>query len=123
MKKIIESVTALAEKEMAWGIKEYGYFRSMHEGYGVVREELDEAQDELDIVEMVEGELWGRIRCDDSETAVKIAEDLAEKAILASAELIQVAAMAMKFAQSEGEDGKRYWERIKQLMKNADMKP
>jgi hypothetical protein len=119
MKKIIESVTALAEQEMAWGIRKNGYFHSMHEGYGVMREELDEAQDELDIVEMVEGELWDRIRCDDSETAVKIAEDLAERAILASAELIQAAAMAMKFSQSEGEDGKRYWGKVQRLTKEV----
>lgn len=123
MKKIIETVKAQTEQEMAWAIKEHGYFHSPHEGYSVMKEESAEAASEIEIIALIGDELWQAVMSDNSEGVICNAKEIAQRAILASAELIQVGAVAMKIAESEGEDGKRYWGRIKQLMKNADMKP
>ena len=123
MKKIIETVKAQTEQEMAWAIKEHGYFHSPHEGYSVMKEEAAEAEAEIAIIAMLGDNLWNAVMADDDTMVVKHSKEIAQRAILASAELIQVGAVAMKIAECEGEDGKKYWERIKQLMKNADMKP
>ena len=123
MKKIIETVKAQTEQEMAWAIKEHGYFHSPHEGYSVMKEEAAGAEAEIAIIAMLGDNLWNAVMADDDTMVVKHSKEIAQRAIPASAELIQVGAVAMKIAESEGEDGKRYWERIKQLMKDSEVKP
>ena len=45
MKKLLDGVIVLTAKELALASKDHGdRFHSLHEGYGVIREELDEAK-------------------------------------------------------------------------------
>ena len=102
MKKIIETVKAQTEQEMAWAIKEHGYFHSPHEGYSVMKEESAEAVSEIEIIALIGDELWQAVMSDNSEGVICNAKEIAQRAILASAELIQVGAVAMKIAESGG---------------------
>lgn len=120
MNRITDEIKRLADEELAWAIKNYGYFHSLHEGNGKLMEELDEAKSEIEIAEILMDDLWDRVKCGDDERAVDYAKDIAKRAILASAELVQVSAVAQKIVESESEDGKKYWKKIELLMKEME---
>ena len=92
-----EILVAIAkEKEVA--IENYGYFHSDHEFYAVMREEVEELQEEsVCIVEMM-GRLWDMIRADETLNRDKL-EMIREMAIDAACETIQVAAVIDKYLE------------------------
>lgn len=95
MKHLIGGVESLINQEYAQSSEKYGeQFTSYHEAYGVIKEEIEEAQAEFDSVYEHFHLFWNGVK-HDAVPADEI-EDIARKAHLAACELIQVAAMAYK---------------------------
>jgi len=98
MEKLVKVVTMLAETELEGANKKFPMFRSTHEGYAILLEEIDEASVEMDAIEMYIDDAWVLIKANQS--AENIMKRIKAKALLLAAESIQVAAMAEKFIQS-----------------------
>ena len=74
-------------------------FHSTHEGYAVLKEEIEEAKQALDEAEACLEMVWACIK-KDRPRAFEYAEHIEKHAIHLAAEAIQVAAMARKFIDS-----------------------
>lgn len=98
MVKLLQGVRELVEEEYGragakWGLKN----NSNHESYAVLLEEVDEAREDLDIIEKTLKKFWSMIRADDSDTDMLIhINGIQAYAESLAAEAIQVAAMAKK---------------------------
>lgn len=81
------------------------HFVSMHEGESVIREEIEEAEEELNYIRMLYKALWNQIKKRDDREAIDTAKTMKIYVMSAINELTQVAAMCDKFAESfkEGE--------------------
>lgn len=86
-----------AEKLRGDGI--YGPFRSPHEGYAVIREEIEEVEVEMERINSLLYELWQNVKIDES--ALYKAELMYDTAVNMAAEAVQVAAMALKYIEME----------------------
>lgn len=98
--KLRNILDCMVEDELKWANKEHGEkFHSNHEAVAVTFEEIQEAQDELEIVVK---ELEGLWRCVKYDWAVQdvVLNRISTHAINGAAELIQVAAMARKWKES-----------------------
>lgn len=109
MERITDEIKKLSETETAWAIRNHGYYHSLHEGYGVLVEEMDETNSEAGELWISIQNFWESIKQDDPESAIEYAEEARELAIRAAAEMVQVSAVLQKIIESEGEDGKVYW--------------
>ena len=79
-------------------------FRSMHEGYAVILEEMDEVNEALGWVKMYLDDIWWHIKENRPGMVFNYAEEMEKRAVHLAAEVIQVAAMARKLQNSlEGE--------------------
>jgi hypothetical protein len=77
-------------------------FNSAHEGYAVIKEEVEETADEGNgLVEQVEI-LWSAIKQDKHDFAECTARDIYQTALAVAYEAIQAAAMARKYLDSLG---------------------
>lgn len=101
MKRTLRGVDYLIRNELDMAQEEHGEtFASMHEGESVIREEIEEAVDDLQAVCGDYARLWDCIKEEDARTARLKAEDIAADAERLAAEVIQVAAMALKFVDT-----------------------
>ena len=99
MEQLIEDLRIAEKKELDKANEEHPLFASPHEGYGVIKEEYEEAREKLDLFEMIkEQEFWHDIRQD--KPAEKRAGVLEEIALHVAAEAIQLAAMCRKYKDS-----------------------
>lgn len=98
MKELLLAVEKLANEELNRSYKKFPSFHSPHEGYAVIKEELEETDEEVTGIKHGAMCMWSAIRCNDV-TPVYLNE-IKEHAIHAAAEAIQVAAMAQKFLNS-----------------------
>jgi len=105
MKELIESVKVLASEELKRANVEFPAFNSTHEGYAVIKEEIEESSDELEDVNFDLNNMWRYIKLNNTNEATKYAKHLKQSAINLAAEAIQVAAMAQKFI-----DSSKQWE-------------
>lgn len=101
LRKEVETA-ALAELNRANA--KFPLFASTHEGYAVTLEEVEEAQEAMDNVKSSMGVLWGReiapfLEKETSPTAIY------NQAIDAACEMVQVAAMLLKYEMSQAEAG------------------
>lgn len=80
-------------------------FASMHEAESVIREEIEEAQDDFETMQTRHSWLWLSIKNRNEDIPFKSVEKIRVYAIETIKELIQVAAMCDKFKDSfkEGE--------------------
>ena len=99
MDAIKDDVIELIEKELKSANEKFPLFASNHEGYAILKEEIEEAKDEVVWVKEKLGCMWELIK--KNHDATLEAEFLKEFAIQGAVELIQVAAMAQKFMDSE----------------------
>lgn len=107
MKKLIDGVIVLTAKELALANKDHGdRFHSLHEGYGVIREELDEAKEERQAVGDAFGDIMYYIRTEQYAELRACLNNMGNHAILAACEYIQVAAMCDKMLR--GMEGAEY---------------
>lgn len=101
MKKLLAGVDTLVDLELGLANKDHGdRFHSLHEGYGVIREELDEAKEERQAVGDAFGDVMYYIRTGQYAELRECLVKMNERAQLAACEYIQVAAMCKKLLAS-----------------------
>jgi len=103
MKELKSQVEQLSNEELKRAMIKKPLFISRHQGYSVIKEEVEEVEEELENVNFSLSSLWRNVKINDKETAVKHAVCLKDFAIKLAAESIQVIAMAQKFINSFGE--------------------
>lgn len=93
--KTILELNEVVDNEFLRASKDHGTtFTSYHEGYAVLLEEFEEAEAELHGLERAVRHLWAAIKNDDMLPLYPC--EVKRHAVLAAAELVQVAAMAEK---------------------------
>lgn len=95
MNAVKNDIEKLVEKELAAADEKFPQFNSPHEGYAVILEEMDELKGEIEYCNILMTEIWRNIKI--NERCLSIIRSLRVKAIEASCEAIQVAAMCDKF--------------------------
>lgn len=97
MEELMRSVADLADREYQWAAKSHGGAAySPHEGYALIKEEVEEADEEMDRLKKKLTFLWENVKNDADDVAQRNFEDMKSMAIAGACELIQVAAMADK---------------------------
>lgn len=91
-----EEIARLVDEELARANEIYPPFRSAHEGYAVILEEVQEMMEEIEKVSQNIGRIWNRIRVDDENGVLLASNDAYNTMFYAIAEAIQVAAMLKK---------------------------
>jgi hypothetical protein len=95
--KLLKTVQSDIQEELIRTSQEYGYkpFNSTHEGYAVLKEEVEESEEELERIKSKLNIVWGAVRRDEFPSeSIHLLKLHAE---LLACEAIQVAAMAQKF--------------------------
>lgn len=100
MDAVKEDVELLVQKELESANKKFPMFYSDHEGYAVLKEEVEEAETDLMNVKDVLSVLWRYIKRNVEVPKKRQAELVKMCAIELAVEAIQVAAMAQKFIDS-----------------------
>lgn len=95
MNAVENEVRELIEKELAAANERFPQFRSAHEGYAVLLEEVDEANDEMQQLHGHMEVLWLRIK--QNLRMLDNTERIYDSAVYLACEAIQIAAMARKF--------------------------
>ena len=100
MRHLIAQASEMIDAALKQANETYPLFHSLHEGYGVMKEEVEEANDDFDTLIFWHNEYWAATKEDDFERARKAAEHINHTARKTIAELAQVGAMAAKVIQS-----------------------
>ncbi|SKB01042.1 hypothetical protein SAMN05443428_1536 [Caloramator quimbayensis] len=95
MKELIKDVDMVIINELKRAISEHAPMNSQHEGFAVILEEVDEANEEIENIDTALKMLWERVKRNDN--AEDEAKMLLNYSRLAAAEIIQVATMAQRF--------------------------
>lgn len=98
--RIRPAIEKLAEMEKQDANRKFPLFHSMHEGYAVLLEEVEEAQESLNLAEGSLSMLWTHIRDNNADRALEFAGRVREHALDLAVEAVQAAAMAQKFVDS-----------------------
>lgn len=98
--KIRPAVEKLAEMEKRDANRKFPLFHSLHEGYAVLLEEVEEARESLNLAEGSLSTLWAHIRDNNAGCALEFAGRIREHALDLATEAVQAAAMAQKFIDS-----------------------
>ncbi len=97
MNNAMSKLPALVAEELEASNRVYPPFRSAHEGYAVLLEEVDESRFALSELEELVRKMWAAIKTDELNEADCNAYRVEICARELAAEAIQVAAMAKKF--------------------------
>lgn len=100
MNAVENQVRELVKVELAAANERFPQFHSQHEGYAVIKEEVDELKEYTDLTNNRMLYLWAKIRFNNSYE--EIVSRIYDDAINAACEAIQVAAMCKKFLEMEG---------------------
>lgn len=93
-KEISDEIDSLVLNEKNDALKTHGSFRSDHEAYAIIKEEVEEASEELSLMSTCLDTIWNRTKRDMNITVdVKELESLSKRC---ACECIQVAAMCKK---------------------------
>lgn len=96
MDVVHDDVEKLVNKELQAAIEIHGLHNSHHEAYAVIKEELEEAEEELELCKNHLRYMWYKIRENDRFEADDVKDRIVEYATNLAVEAIQVAAMAKK---------------------------
>lgn len=97
MEELMRAVSDLVDKEYGWAAKTHGgAAASPHEGYALIKEEIEEADQEMERLKKKLAFLWLNVKNDADDMVQRNFEDMKSMAIAGACELIQVAAMADK---------------------------
>ena len=99
MKRLVSEVKAMVTVELINANKVFPMFRSTHEGYAIIKEEVEEAEIEMVSVMCNLDYSWELIK--NNVSALGLIKQMQNKATLLAAESIQIAAMCQKFIDSE----------------------
>lgn len=98
-----EQIRILINAELKEANKKFPLFNSLHEGQSVLKEEIDETDDEFEDIKDLYRELWTATKENDLYGALEISHTILKRAEHVIRESIQVAAMAKKIIISERE--------------------
>ena len=98
---IENDIRALVGKELAAANERFPQFHSQHEGYAVIKEEVDELKEDTNRINGRIACLWDMVRFNNS--CEELVSRIYDDAINAACEAIQVAAMCKKFLEMEGQ--------------------
>lgn len=97
IKKLKEEVSTLVRNEYLRVAEAHGgAANTPHEGYALIKEEEEEAGDQMSLVSKKVSALWWAVKADDLALQAGYLTEIRAAAILGACELIQVAAMADK---------------------------
>lgn len=97
MTDLLNSVSALVDEEYKRAASEHGgAANTPHEGYALIKEEEEEAADQMTAVSQRVTSLWLEVKSDNLKAQHTALLGIRAAAILGACELIQVAAMADK---------------------------
>lgn len=96
MNAVENQVRELVKVELAAANERFPQFHSQHEGYAVIKEEVEELSEAVQAIEKRLCMLWENVRCNLDGTN-KVVWYAANDSINAACEAIQVAAMCKKF--------------------------
>lgn len=98
MNAIENNIDDLVFKELNSANQQFPLFQSPHEGYGVIKEEIEEVVDDMNVLLEVFANAWSGIKKNEPVfPQMKIARELAKQVAI---EAIQVAAMCDKYSMS-----------------------
>ena len=100
MNAVESDVRALVDKELVAANERFPQFHSVHEGYAVIQEEVDELKEDANRIDGRITSLRARVRFNNS--CEELVSRIYDDAINAACEAIQVAAMCKKFLEMEG---------------------
>ena len=100
MNAVENDVRVLVGKELSAANERFPQFHSQHEGYAVIKEEVDELKEYTDLTNNRMLYLWAKIRFNNSYE--EIVSRIFDDAVNAACEAVQVAAMCKKFLEMEG---------------------
>lgn len=95
MNVVENEVRELVEKELAAANERFQAFASAHEGYAVILEGLEEANEDAKFCELYVNQIWYFVKADTN--ADERASALYRSAVKCACEMIQLAAMSKKF--------------------------
>ncbi|MBX4259767.1 hypothetical protein KTC96_24895 (plasmid) [Clostridium estertheticum] len=98
MKELVGQVNKLVIEEKTRVMLEHPLFFSRHQGYAILKEEIEEAEDELKVVKQMLEDSWLNVRR--NITPYRSILAIRNCSINLAAEAIQVAAVAQKFIDS-----------------------
>ena len=98
----LSEIQKLVDKELEEANKKYPLFHSNHEAYAVIKEEIEECEDDMREMQMVLSYFWVRTKRDKNSDDLIIG--IKKSAMHAAAEAIQVAAMCDKFLLKEEQE-------------------
>ena len=91
-----EHVIGLVSMALQHAKENHEDFHSLHEGYAIMLEEIEECRDELQIIQSLNSDLWQAVKDDNAAGAKMEMDEIEEAAVRLASEAIQVAAMARK---------------------------
>lgn len=89
-------IEALIDDELSRIIEEHGLFVDDHQAYAVIKEEVEEAREEMIIIRENMVKFWERVRADDLDNS-DIMESIQIHGIELIKEAVQVVACARKY--------------------------
>lgn len=96
--ELVKQMQRIATEELQAANRKFPAFSGKHEGFAVLREELDEMIEESNKTAHAVNKLWESVK---TNAPLEIAvEEIKQYSLQAAAEAVQVAAMAMKFVSS-----------------------
>lgn len=97
MEDLIQGVRNLVDEEYMRAASEHGgAAHSPHEGYALIKEEVEEAQSEMESLAQRLDHLWTCVKSDEDQYGPHYLKQIGRAAVLGACELIQVAAMSEK---------------------------
>lgn len=99
--KTLTKLVEVMDEEYAMASQQHGgVFASPHEGYAVILEEIEEAEEALNRIKPCSDMLWDRVK-NDTEMDSDVLAYMKGHALQGAGELIQVAAMIEKYRYSQ----------------------
>lgn len=96
--ELVNQMQKAAAEELQAANNKFPAFSGKHEGFAVLREELDEMTEECNKTIQAVNELWENVK---DNVPLEIAvDDIKQYSLNTAAEAVRVAAMAMKFVSS-----------------------
>lgn len=99
MQELYKRVEQLLEEELAKDNEKFPMFHSWYEAYAVIKEEIEECEDDLETIKQCNASTWEFIKRDDAK--INGYKAMQKQALLLACDAIRVASMCKKSYNSE----------------------